>query len=164
MQKKRPTLFKGRHFEGDVIILCVRRYLRFALSLRNVEELMAERNLSVDHLTLGSAVRTGAGRRCRLGVWTRPTVARQGKMDLFIYGCGFGRRTPATSSFLQRVMHLQPSACFKRRCVLRTIPDHESSKVSGLTALPDGEISCMSRKECFDADYASRNINSRAWP
>jgi hypothetical protein len=40
-------LFKGRHFEPEIIILCVRRYLRYALSLRNLEEIMAERNVHV---------------------------------------------------------------------------------------------------------------------
>jgi hypothetical protein len=41
---ERPTPFKGRHFEPEIIILCVRRYLRYALSLRNLEEIMVERN------------------------------------------------------------------------------------------------------------------------
>jgi hypothetical protein len=51
-----------RHFEPSIIILCIRRYLRFSLSLRNVEELMAERNLTVDHVTIwamGAALCTG---------------------------------------------------------------------------------------------------------
>jgi transposase, IS6 family len=52
MGRKRPALFKGRHFEAEIIVLCVRRYLRFSLSLREVEELMAERGLSVDHVTI----------------------------------------------------------------------------------------------------------------
>jgi hypothetical protein len=62
MRRNRPALFKGRHFEPEMIILCVRSYLRFSLSYRNVEELIAERNLHVDHVTilaLGSAIRTG---------------------------------------------------------------------------------------------------------
>ena len=33
-------------------MICVRWYLRFSLSLRDVEELMAERNLTVDHTTV----------------------------------------------------------------------------------------------------------------
>jgi transposase-like protein len=33
-------------------MLCVRRYLRLSLSYRNLEELMAERNLSVGHVTI----------------------------------------------------------------------------------------------------------------
>jgi transposase, IS6 family len=73
MQRKRPALFKGRHFEADVIILCVRRYLRFCLSLRDVEELMAERNLSVDHVTIWRWVQRYApelARRCRREIRT----------------------------------------------------------------------------------------------
>jgi IS6 family transposase len=52
MGKTRPAVFKGRHFEPEIIILCVRRYLRFSLSYRDLEELMAERNLNVDHVTI----------------------------------------------------------------------------------------------------------------
>jgi transposase, IS6 family len=45
----RTPLFQKRHFAADIIVTCVRWYLRFSLSLRNVEELMAERGLSLDH-------------------------------------------------------------------------------------------------------------------
>jgi transposase-like protein len=45
-------LFKGRHFDRDVVILCVRRYLRFKLSLRDLVEMMAERGLSMAHTTI----------------------------------------------------------------------------------------------------------------
>jgi hypothetical protein len=38
-------LFKGRHFDRDVVILCVRCYLRFNLSLRDLVEMMVERGL-----------------------------------------------------------------------------------------------------------------------
>jgi transposase, IS6 family len=51
-----------------MIILCVRRYVRFCLSYRNVEELMAERNLHVDHVTIWRWVQRYApemNRRCR---------------------------------------------------------------------------------------------------
>ena len=68
MSKERPALFKGRHFEPEIIILCVRHYLRFALSYRNLEELMAERNLSVDHVTIWRWIQRYAPeleRRCR---------------------------------------------------------------------------------------------------
>jgi IS6 family transposase len=46
------TLFQKRHFAAEIIVTCVRWYLRFSLSLRDVEELMAERGLSVDHTTI----------------------------------------------------------------------------------------------------------------
>ena len=45
-------LFKGRHFDRDVIILCVRWYLRYKLSLRDLVEMMAERGLSLAHTTI----------------------------------------------------------------------------------------------------------------
>src|SRR5260370_40867520 len=45
-------LFEGRHFDRDVIILCVRWYLRFKLSLRDLVEMMAERGLSLAHTTI----------------------------------------------------------------------------------------------------------------
>src|SRR5271169_6242378 len=45
-------LFKWRQFEPEVILLAVGWYLRFSLSYREVEELLAERGLSVDHVTV----------------------------------------------------------------------------------------------------------------
>jgi transposase-like protein len=39
-------------FPPDVIVLAVRWYLRFALSYRDIEELLAERGLDVDHVTV----------------------------------------------------------------------------------------------------------------
>jgi hypothetical protein len=40
-------LFKGRHFDQEIIILCVRWYLRFKLSFRDLVEMMAERRISL---------------------------------------------------------------------------------------------------------------------
>ena len=45
-------LFAGRHFDWEVIALCVRWYLRFKLSLRDLVEMMAERGLSLAHTTI----------------------------------------------------------------------------------------------------------------
>ena len=52
MSQKRSVLFRGRHFEDVIIILCVRWYLRYSLSYRDLEEMTAERGLSVDHVTI----------------------------------------------------------------------------------------------------------------
>jgi IS6 family transposase len=49
---QRPKLFKYRHFEAEIILLCLRWYLRYSLSYRDLEEMMAERGLSVDHTTI----------------------------------------------------------------------------------------------------------------
>src|ERR1700761_8316981 len=45
-------LFDGRHFDREIIILCVRWYLRYKLSLRDLVEMMAERGLSLAHTTI----------------------------------------------------------------------------------------------------------------
>jgi len=45
-------LFKWRQFEPEVILMAVGWYLRFSLSYRDVEELLAERGLHADHVTV----------------------------------------------------------------------------------------------------------------
>lgn len=50
MNSKQP--FKWKHFQGEIILLCVRWYLKYSLSYRNLEEIMMERGLSVDHTTI----------------------------------------------------------------------------------------------------------------
>ena len=46
------ALFKRRQFEPEMILLAVGWYLRFSLSYRDVEELLAERGLHADHVTV----------------------------------------------------------------------------------------------------------------
>jgi IS6 family transposase len=66
MNQQHP--FKWRHFQADIILLCVRWYLRYALSCRDLEEMMAERGLCVDHTTIFRWVQRYAPeleKRCR---------------------------------------------------------------------------------------------------
>ncbi|ECK6606503.1 IS6 family transposase, partial [Salmonella enterica] len=44
--------FKRLHFPVDIMAQCVRWYLAYSLSLRDLEEMMAERGIHVDHSTL----------------------------------------------------------------------------------------------------------------
>ena len=44
--------FKWKHCEGDIILLNVRWYLKYALSYRNLMEMMAERGVEVGHTTI----------------------------------------------------------------------------------------------------------------
>ena len=75
----RPTrgAFAGFRFPPDVIVLAVRWYLRFGLSYRDLEELLAERGIEVDHVTLYRWVRgftpelIDAARPCRHAVGGR---------------------------------------------------------------------------------------------
>ena len=47
-----PSAFAGFRFPPDVILLAVRWYLRYGLSYRDLEELLAERGIEVDQVTL----------------------------------------------------------------------------------------------------------------
>ncbi|HEY6422960.1 MAG TPA: IS6 family transposase [Pseudonocardiaceae bacterium] len=47
-----PSAFTGFRFPREVIVLAVRWYLRYGLSYRDVEELLAERGVQVDHVTV----------------------------------------------------------------------------------------------------------------
>ena len=70
MRSRRPrpspaahSAFAGFRFPPDGIVLAVRWYLRFGLSYRDVEELLAERGVKVDHVSIypvGGAVHAAA--------------------------------------------------------------------------------------------------------
>jgi transposase, IS6 family len=71
------SAFAGFRFPPDVIVLAVRWYLRFGLSYRDVEELLAERGVEVDHVTIYRWVQrftpllAEAARPCRHAVGDR---------------------------------------------------------------------------------------------
>ena len=72
-----PSAFTGFRFPPEVILLAVRWYLRYGLSYRDLEELLAERGVEVDHVTLCRWVRwftpelIDAARPCRRRVGDR---------------------------------------------------------------------------------------------
>jgi transposase-like protein len=60
--------FRGRHFPGEVIVLCVRWYLRYPLAYEHVAELLAERGIDVDPSCIWRWVQVYApelNKRCR---------------------------------------------------------------------------------------------------
>ena len=60
--------FKGRQYPGEVIVLCVRWYLRYPLSYEHVSELVAERGVEVDASCIWRWVQAYApelNKRCR---------------------------------------------------------------------------------------------------
>ena len=44
--------FKGRHFRGEIVLWAVRWYCRYAISYRDLEAMMTERGVAVDHSTI----------------------------------------------------------------------------------------------------------------
>jgi len=62
--------FKGSHFERDVILWGVRWYVAYPLSYRQIEEMMGERGVEVDHSTVHRWVlkyETARNIKCLLG-------------------------------------------------------------------------------------------------
>jgi transposase-like protein len=54
--------------EAEMIVLCVRWYLRYAFSYRDLEEMMCERGLHVDHTTIYRWVHALLHKKCYLPV------------------------------------------------------------------------------------------------
>ncbi len=44
--------FKWRHFEGEIILWAVRWYFRYGIGYRDLEQMMDERGVPVDHSTI----------------------------------------------------------------------------------------------------------------
>jgi transposase-like protein len=102
MRTRRPrpapatrSAFAGFRFPPDVIVLAVRWYLRFGLSYRDVKELLAERSIEVDHVTVYRWVQrftpllAEAARPCRHAVGQRwfvdETYVKVGGRWRFVY-------------------------------------------------------------------------------
>src|SRR5467141_42379 len=119
-------LFKWRQFEPEVILLAVGWYLRFSLSYRDVEELLAERGLHADHVTVWRWVQRyapemddvcalGSDRPTTVGEWTKPTSGSRASGSIYT-----GLSTPAvrrSTSFCrlnatqQRLSAFSPKPC-----------------------------------------------------
>src|SRR5580704_15531998 len=97
----RPAIFKWRQTEPGRIVCAVRWYLRYSLSLRNVEELLEERGLHVDHRTIWRWVQDyGPELEQRLRPHLKPTnkswggrnlPSREGTLVLLVSGHRFQR-------------------------------------------------------------------------
>src|SRR5215469_17855004 len=77
--------FKGRHFPGEVIVLCVEWYLRYPLAYEHVSELLAERGVAVDPSCIWRWVQAYApelNKRCRPHL--KPTNKSYGTDETYI--------------------------------------------------------------------------------
>ena len=129
MSSGRPVLFRKRQFEPAVIVTCVRWYLRFSLSLRDVEELMAERNLAVDHTTVWRWVQAYAPEiRKRLQgqlkykrtTWIMDeTYVRVAGRWMYLFRASTTAVTRSISICRQRVVVTPPSDSCRRRSRIR---------------------------------------------
>ncbi|GJL48771.1 hypothetical protein TUM17580_48300 [Citrobacter farmeri] len=57
--------FKGRHFQRDIILWAVRWYCKYGISYRELQEMLAERGVNVDHSTIYRWVQGAADQRAQ---------------------------------------------------------------------------------------------------
>lgn len=113
--------FKWRHFEGDVMPLCVRWYLRCALSYRDVEELARERGaIGEPHhrVSLGAALRLGVGQVVS-ALSVRPKKPPSPTWRTFL--------NSQVKELVALDFFVVPTVTYKVLCVLRMLSHHRAS-------------------------------------
>lgn len=74
--------FKWRHYQGQIILGCVRWYCKYGISYRDLEEMMMERGVDVDHTTLYRWVQHYAPKmEKRLRYFWRPSLGLSWRVD-----------------------------------------------------------------------------------
>ncbi len=74
--------FKWKHFQGEIILGCVRWYCKYGISYRDLEEMMVERGVEVDHTTLFRWVQQYAPEiEKRLRWYYKPCLGESWKVD-----------------------------------------------------------------------------------
>ena len=129
------TIFKWRQTEPGLILCAVRWYLRYSLSLRDVEELLEERGLHVDHTTVWRWVQYyGPELEQRLRRHLKPTNKswRVDETDVrvkgrwcYLYRAIDSRVQPSISCCQHSATPTLPSSCFARRSVIDPIANLE---------------------------------------
>ena len=133
----RPAIFKWRQTEPAIILCAVRWYLRYSLSLRNVEELLEERGLEADHTTVWRWVqRYGPELEKRLrrtlspptspGASTRLTFASRAA-GIICIGLSIQQVRPSISYGRPSATRMLPNDCFAKLCAIGRIHSLASS-------------------------------------
>ena len=73
--------FKWRHFAGELILLCVRWYCKYGISYRDLEEMMGERGVAVDHTTLYRWTQRYAPELEKRSAWYRSRLSFSWRVD-----------------------------------------------------------------------------------
>jgi len=78
--------FKGCHYPKGVILYAVFFYVRYAVSYRDLEEIMAERGVQVDHVTLNRWVVKYSPGIAKTAQIRKHSTAASWRMDVFVSG------------------------------------------------------------------------------
>src|ERR1035437_2863496 len=134
-----PAIFQWGQTAPELILCAVRWYLRYSLSLRDVEELFAERGLEADHTTIWRWVqRYGPELEQRLRrrlISSRPTNPGGSMRPIFecravgvtCIGPSIPPVPPSTSCYRRCAMLRRPNACSARLSAIHRTPSPASS-------------------------------------
>src|SRR5229473_3757580 len=125
-------VLKRLHYPLDVILMCVRWYVAYPLSLRHLEEMMAERGIAVDirlctagHLSCyrywGRYLAGTSGPSGRAGEWTRPTSGSRANGGISTVQ---STRTATLSIFCcaPSAIRLRPGVSLRNRSLVTVFP------------------------------------------
>ena len=141
VRRCRHPMFKGRHFDQEIIILCVRWYVTYKLSYRDLAAMMLERGISVAPSTIfsGSNGTCPSSRSAGIdslarsgghGALTRPTSRSRANGVTYIER-STSRAVPSTSSCAKTAASLPPKPSSGR-------PSSRMRTVRGLAIVPSG--------------------------
>ncbi|GHO50520.1 hypothetical protein KSX_86830 [Ktedonospora formicarum] len=134
----RQHSFKWRHFQPDTILLCVRWYLRYVLSYRDLEEIMLEWGLRIDHTTIYRWVQRYA-----------PELEK--RCQPYLKACNDSWRADETNLKIKKSLGLSlPSRRFRR--------EH-----TGVSLEPDarcrGSETFLPENTCFDCSFRTSGMS-----
>ena len=116
----RDAIYRRRRFEAEIIELCVRWYITYRLSYRDLVAMMAERGLAVSHTTiLRWVIRYVPEFEKRWGRWARDVHSSWRVDETYICVRGkrlsFARHWPPACRYLNDIVE-QDHRAIKRRC------------------------------------------------
>jgi IS6 family transposase len=150
-----PAIFKWRQSESAIILCAVRWYLRYSLSLRNVEELLEERGLEADHTTVWRWVqRYGPELERRLRRHLKPTNKswRVDKTYILVKGrwCYLYRAIDSAGATIDFLLSARRDADAAKRLFRKALPDpsHLQPRVinTDLAAIYPSAISALKKE------------------
>ena len=118
--------FKRRHFAGEIVLWAIRWYCRYSVSYRDLERMMGERGVAVDHSAIYRWVQNYAPeieKRLRWQ-WRRPcstswrideTYMKVGGQWAYLYRASTSTGTRSTSTSRRRATRQRPRASSARR-------------------------------------------------
>jgi hypothetical protein len=136
-------MFKGRHFDQEIIILCVRWYVTYKLSYRDLSAMMLERGISMAPSTCPSSRSAGIDSLARSaghGALTRRTSQSRVSGATYIER-STSRDVSSTSSCVKTAASLRPKRSSGRHSPLTGIARPTKSRLMG-TGRATGRCGC----------------------